>query len=76
MQRVVYLRVSEPHDRDAEIIRGALVSRCLDLNILTEIICTHSSSELRIVKEAYQSRYNADLKENVSCKISGILKWV
>lgn len=76
MQRVVYLCVSEPFGRDAEIIRGALFGRRLDPNTLTEIICTRSSSELRILMGAYRSRYNAELKQDVSYRISGILKEV
>lgn len=76
MQKVAYLRASEPHDRDAEIIRGSLFGRSLELSILTEIICTRSSPELRIVKGAYQSRYNTDLKQDVSYKVSGVLREV
>ncbi|XP_020255451.1 annexin D7-like [Asparagus officinalis] len=72
--RVLYLQLSEPHNRDAEIIRRTFSGRSLDLSILTEIICTRSSSDLRIVKEAYHSRYNADLRQDISYKMSGILK--
>ncbi|KAJ6843498.1 annexin D7-like [Iris pallida] len=69
--RVVYLRVSEPHERDAEIVRGALFGSSLDLDTLTEVICTRPSAGLRIVREAYRSRYMSDLDEDVSFKING-----
>lgn len=74
--RVVYLRVSEPHERDAEIVRGALFGSSLDVDTLTEVICTRPSTELRNVREAYRSRYMSGLDEDVSFKINGSLKEV
>lgn len=75
-QRVAYLRASEPSERDAEIVRGALFGQSLDPDTLTEIVCTRSSLELSSAKNAYQARYNSNLEQDVSSKAIGSLKEV
>ncbi|KAG1342408.1 putative inactive receptor kinase [Cocos nucifera] len=74
--RVAYLHASEPPERDAEIVRGALFARSLDTDTLTEIICTRSSLELSSAKQAYQARYNSNLERDVSSKTIGNLKQI
>ncbi|XP_019710109.1 annexin D8 isoform X2 [Elaeis guineensis] len=74
--RVAYLRATEPPERDAEIVRGALFGQSLDPDTLTEIICTRSSLELSAAKQAYQARYNSNLERDVSSKTIGSLKEV
>ncbi|XP_038975873.1 annexin D7-like [Phoenix dactylifera] len=74
--RVAYLRASEPPERDAEIVRGALFGQSLDPDTLTEIICTRSSLELSSAKQAYQAQYDSNLEQDVSSKTIGSLKEV
>lgn len=76
MQRVAYLRASEPSNLDAEITREALFGTALNTDVLIEIICTRSSSELVSTKQAYQARYNSNLERDVSFKINGNIKEV
>ncbi|XP_010261245.1 PREDICTED: annexin D6-like [Nelumbo nucifera] len=69
--RLVYLRMSEPQERDAEIVRFALFGGDVDLSTLTEIVCTRPSKDLHSIKQAYRPRYNSDLEHDVSLKIGG-----
>ncbi|XP_020082878.1 annexin D7-like isoform X2 [Ananas comosus] len=70
--RVAYLRASEPSNLDAEITREALFGTALNTDVLIEIICTRSSSELVSTKQAYQARYNSNLERDVSFKINAL----
>ncbi|KAK9110661.1 hypothetical protein Sjap_018721 [Stephania japonica] len=70
LYRLAYLRMREPHELDAEIIRDSLFGTRVDLNTLIEVVCTRNSAELQAVKQAYRSRYNLDIEQDVSLKAS------
>ncbi|PIA39163.1 hypothetical protein AQUCO_02700382v1 [Aquilegia coerulea] len=74
LSRAAYLRMSEPYERDAEIVRDVLSGARVDLNTLIEIICTRSSLELQSIKQAYRSQYNSDIEQDVSLKVHGGFK--
>ncbi|XP_073013688.1 annexin D6-like [Typha latifolia] len=74
LARVAYLRACEPSNRDAELIRNSLFGKNLDLDVLIEIVCTRSSSELISIKLAYHARYYSDLERDVSSKTNGNIK--
>ncbi|XWS68315.1 hypothetical protein CRYUN_Cryun04dG0079800 [Craigia yunnanensis] len=72
--RIAYLRMVEPRERDAQLMRHSLFGRSLDLNILIEVACTSPSSELLGIKHAYQTRYNSDLEIDLTMKVNGGFK--
>ncbi|XVF67190.1 hypothetical protein PTKIN_Ptkin10aG0100400 [Pterospermum kingtungense] len=73
--RIAYLRMVEPHERDAQLMRHSLFGgSCLNLNILIEVACTRPSSELIRIKHAYQTRYNSDLEKDLTMKVNGGFK--
>ncbi|KAJ4844112.1 hypothetical protein Tsubulata_045372, partial [Turnera subulata] len=72
--RLAYLRMCEKQDRDAEIINYSLCGGCLNVNTLIEVACTRTSAELWCIKQAYRSRYNSDVEQDVARKISGGFK--
>ncbi|KAI3996390.1 hypothetical protein MKX01_026858 [Papaver californicum] len=73
--RVVYLRLSEPNARDAEILRVAVFgSGSVNLSTVIEILCSRPSLELYSVKQAYLSTYNANLEHDLALKINGSFK--
>ncbi|XP_042515951.1 annexin D2-like isoform X2 [Macadamia integrifolia] len=72
--RVVYLRMSEPQTRDAEIVRSVLFGGNLDISTLIEIVCARPSLELQSIKQAYRSQYNSDIEQDFSLKIKGDFK--
>ncbi|KAJ3705662.1 hypothetical protein LUZ61_009367 [Rhynchospora tenuis] len=76
MQRLAYLRAISPCNQDAEFIREALFGRNLNINKITEIICTRLSSQIVSLKQAYQSQYNTSLDRDISHKTNGTLKEV
>lgn len=78
VQRAAYLRMIEPQERDAEIVRNSLFGNgsSVNLNTLIEIACSRPSSELQCIKQAYRSRYNSDLEQDVTTKINSGFKEV
>ena len=78
VQRAAYLRMIEPRERDAEIVRNSLFGNgsSVNLNTLIEIACSRPSSELQCIKQAYRSRYNSDLEQDVTTKINSGFKEV
>ncbi|KAK9134314.1 hypothetical protein Syun_013644 [Stephania yunnanensis] len=74
LYRLAYLRMREPRELDAEIVRDSLFGTRVDLNTLIEVVCTRDSAELQAVKQAYHSRYNLDIEQDVSLKASGNFK--
>ncbi|XP_021296836.1 annexin D2-like [Herrania umbratica] len=74
LARIAYLRMVEPHERDAQMIRHSLFGGSLNLNIIIEVACTRPSSELLQIKHAYQSRYNSDLEKDLTMRVNGGFK--
>lgn len=48
----------------------------MDLNMLIEITCSRSSSQLQSIKQSYRSRYKSDIEQDVSTRIKGGFKEV
>ena len=77
LQNMVYLRINEPQERDAELMRDSLFGwNKVNLNVLIELLCTRSSSQLSSIKQAYCNRYGSNIEQDVSQKISGNFKEV
>lgn len=74
--RAAYFRISEPQERDAEMMRNSLYGGSVNLNTLIEIACTRSSSELQAIKQAYSSLYNSNIDQDVAQKVNGGFKEV
>uniref|UniRef100_A0A0D9XD21 Annexin n=1 Tax=Leersia perrieri TaxID=77586 RepID=A0A0D9XD21_9ORYZ len=74
--RVAYLRASEPCVRDADIARDAMFGRRVDGDVLIEVICTRTSGEVALIKQAYQARYSSSLERDVASRTSGSLNEV
>ncbi|XVE66531.1 hypothetical protein DITRI_Ditri08aG0086700 [Diplodiscus trichospermus] len=74
LARIAYLRMVEPHERDAQLMRHSLFGGSLNLDTLIEVACTRPSSELLRIKHAYQNRYNSDLEQDLTIKINGGFK--
>ncbi|RZC64594.1 hypothetical protein C5167_008286 [Papaver somniferum] len=73
--RVVYLRLSEPNARDAEMLWNAVFgSGSVNLSTVIEILCSRPSLELYSVKQAYHYVYNTNLEHDLALKISGSFK--
>ena len=50
---------------DANMINQALFDTKLDADIVMEIICTRSSSELKIIKQTYYNHYITPILSNM-----------
>ncbi|KAA8546843.1 hypothetical protein F0562_003233 [Nyssa sinensis] len=71
---VVCLRITEPQERDAELVRDALFGWRVNLNTVIEVASTRSSSELHFIKQAYSCRYNSNLEQDIAQKTDGTFK--
>ncbi|KAK6925352.1 Annexin repeat, partial [Dillenia turbinata] len=74
--RAICLRMREPQERDAEILRNSIYGGSINFNILIEIVCTRPSSELHCIKLAYGNRYHSDIEQDVALKTTGGFKEV
>ncbi|XP_021899832.1 annexin D5-like [Carica papaya] len=72
--RVAYLRMSKPQERDAEIMRHSLFGGRINLHNLIEVACTRSSLELHFIKQAYNSRFNSNLEQDMGTKLNSGFK--
>ncbi|XP_043720969.1 annexin D8-like [Telopea speciosissima] len=72
--RVVYLHMSEPQARDAEIVRTVLIGGNVDMNTLIEMVCTRLSLMLQSIKQGFLSLYNSDMEQDLSHNIKGGFK--
>ncbi|CAL5323876.1 unnamed protein product [Camellia sinensis] len=71
---VVYLRINDAQERDAEIVREALWGWRVNLSTVIEVVSTRSSSELHSIKKAYSFRYNSEIEEDIAHKTNGNFK--
>ncbi|XP_031493091.1 annexin Gh1-like [Nymphaea colorata] len=73
---LVHLQMMEPRERDAKLLRDALHGPALGSDILIEVFCTRSSSQLQCIKQAYRSQYNRNIEQDISLKAHSTLKEV
>lgn len=68
--------MSKPQERDAEIMRHSLFGGRINLHNLIEVACTRSSLELHFIKQAYNSRFNSNLEQDMGTKLNSGFKEV
>ncbi|KAL3527770.1 hypothetical protein ACH5RR_012426 [Cinchona calisaya] len=72
---VVYLRINEAEQRDAELVRDSLFGwNAVNLSVIIEVVCTRSSAELYSIKQAYRTCYGSNIEQDISQKTSGNFK--
>lgn len=59
-------------ERDARLIKDALIDGPKSYNVLVEIACTRSSEELLGARRAYHSLYDRSVEEDVAYGVNGI----
>ncbi|WVZ12245.1 hypothetical protein V8G54_016775 [Vigna mungo] len=69
--KAMSLWLHDPPTRDAKIVRKALRPGVSDNQALTESICSRTPSQLRRLKEVYQSNYHSSLETDIEIQLSG-----
>ncbi|WVZ92895.1 hypothetical protein U9M48_038929 [Paspalum notatum var. saurae] len=71
-KRAVLLWVLDPAARDATLLKQALASDvATDLRAATEVVCSRTPAQLRILRQAYRARFGCDAERDVAHRASG-----
>uniref|UniRef100_A0A1I7YN54 Annexin n=1 Tax=Steinernema glaseri TaxID=37863 RepID=A0A1I7YN54_9BILA len=60
------------HEYSAKMIYQAISSRSFDNNIAVEIACTRSTSQMKVIRDAYLTKYRTTLEKDASLKVEGL----
>ncbi|TKR86764.1 hypothetical protein L596_011287 [Steinernema carpocapsae] len=60
------------HEHSAKMIYQAISSRNFDNNIAVEIACTRSTSQMKVIRDAYLTMYRTTLEKDASLKVEGL----
>lgn len=60
-----------PWERDARLVKNALLKEPHLYNVIIEIACTRSSEELLGARKAYHSLYDHSIEEDVAVMVPG-----
>lgn len=61
----------DPAGRDATVVRKALSGDVIGLQVATEVICSRTSSQIQVFKQAYYARYGLHLENDIDYQASG-----
>lgn len=70
-QRAILLWMHDPAGRDATVVRKALSGDVIGLQVATEVICSRTSSQIQVFKQAYYARYGLHLENDIDYQASG-----
>jgi annexin A7/11 len=70
-KRAMLLWVLVPTTRDATILKQALTGDVTDLRAATEVVCSRTPSQLRVVRQAYRARFGCHVEHDVTERTSG-----
>ncbi|KAH9321503.1 hypothetical protein KI387_016142, partial [Taxus chinensis] len=71
LKRAVMLWMYDPADRDAVLLRDALIGAGTKDKTLIEIVCSRTPSQLQLIRQAYHVRYNRFVEKDVESDTSG-----
>ncbi|KAK1435222.1 hypothetical protein QVD17_00983 [Tagetes erecta] len=71
LEIAVELWMHDPATRDATILKKALTKNFIDLEAVTEIICSRTSSQLQAVTQIYHSTFGTHLVNDIRLQVSG-----
>ncbi|KAJ1268483.1 hypothetical protein BS78_07G139000 [Paspalum vaginatum] len=70
-KRAMLLWVLDPAARDATVLKQALAGDVTDLRAATEVVCSRTPAQLRILRQAYRARFGCDAERDVADRASG-----
>ncbi|KAI4382960.1 hypothetical protein MLD38_008848 [Melastoma candidum] len=70
-KNAVVLWAMHPWERDARLLKEALLKGPDSYNIIIEVACTRLSEELLGARRAYHSLFEHSIEEDIACHISG-----
>ncbi|XP_047341910.1 annexin D4 [Impatiens glandulifera] len=66
------LRVMHPWERDARLLKDAIMDGPKSYNVIAEVACTRSSEELLGARKAFHSLFHRSLEEDVADTVNGV----
>ncbi|CAH2041430.1 unnamed protein product [Thlaspi arvense] len=72
LKSAVVLWTTHEWERDARLIRNAVVDGPKSYNVITEIACTRSSKALLGARKAYHCLFDRSIEEDVALNVNGI----
>ncbi|RDY01854.1 Annexin D5, partial [Mucuna pruriens] len=76
VKKAMVLWLHDPATRDAKVARKALTTPVVDNQAITEVICSRTPSQIRKLKDVYQSTYYTPLEKDIESHTSGHYKKV
>lgn len=61
----------DPARRDATVLRDALTSGFINLEAVTEVVCSRTSAQLQTLKQIYHSSFGANLEDDIDLQANG-----
>ncbi|KAI3791279.1 hypothetical protein L2E82_05002 [Cichorium intybus] len=71
LEDAVTLWMHDPAGRDATILKKALTKNLIDLEAVTEVICSRTSSQLQYLKQIYHSTFGTYLENDIELQATG-----
>ncbi|KAL8238135.1 hypothetical protein R6Q59_019216 [Mikania micrantha] len=71
LETAVLLWMHDPAGRDATILRDALTTGFINLEAVSEIICSRTSSQLQMLKQIYHSNFGTYLEHDIERQAFG-----
>ncbi|XXG51260.1 hypothetical protein AAC387_Pa02g5075 [Persea americana] len=71
LKKAVLLWLHDPARRDATIVREALSGDVVDMKAATEVICSRTSSQIQVFKQAYYAKFGVQLEQDIEFRASG-----
>ncbi|KAI3901041.1 hypothetical protein MKW92_047200 [Papaver armeniacum] len=70
-KNAVLLWLYDPAGRDASIVKQTFLGNIVDLQCLTEVICSRTPSQIQTFKHIYYSRYYVQLEQDIERYTTG-----
>ncbi|XP_023754852.1 annexin D5 [Lactuca sativa] len=71
LQIAVSLWMHDPATRDATILKKAMTKNYINLETVTEVICSRTSSQLQTLKQIYHSTFGTYLESDIELQATG-----
>ncbi|KAL4591298.1 hypothetical protein LXL04_004256 [Taraxacum kok-saghyz] len=71
LETAVLLWMHDPAGRDAIILKQALTKGFINLEAVTEVICSRTSSQLQTLKQIYHSTFGTYLEHDIKVQATG-----
>ncbi|CAL8113160.1 unnamed protein product [Orchesella dallaii] len=73
-EKLVLALMETPYDYLAHELESAMAGLGTNEDVLTEVLCTRSNQDIRLICEAYQNKFGNSLEDSIKDEVSGEYK--